>query len=75
MLSRTLLVVAIAGALLAGCSSFSSKGPDYRSQGGKIPSLEVPPDLTSPIADDRFVESFRIIFSDKVYKILEFRIV
>lgn len=56
MQSRNLLVVAIAGAVLTGCSSMSStKGPDYRSQGGKIPSLEVPPDLTSPVADDRFV--------------------
>ncbi|MBL8510102.1 MAG: outer membrane protein assembly factor BamC [Betaproteobacteria bacterium] len=43
---------------LAACSwipGFSNKGPDYRGQGGKIPSLEVPPDLTSPVADDRFV--------------------
>lgn len=56
MLSRNLLLVAIAGVTLAGCGSLiSSKGPDYRSQGGKIPSLEVPPDLTSPVADDRFV--------------------
>ena len=38
---------------LAACGT--TKGPDYRSQGGKIPSLEVPPDLTSPISDDRFV--------------------
>ncbi|MEO8100878.1 MAG: outer membrane protein assembly factor BamC [Betaproteobacteria bacterium] len=43
------------GLLLAGCGSTSNKSTDYRSQGGKIPSLEVPPDLTSPIADDRFV--------------------
>jgi outer membrane protein assembly factor BamC len=56
MLSRNLLLVSIAGVMLAGCGSLiSSKGPDYRSQGGKIPSLEVPPDLTSPVADDRFV--------------------
>ncbi|HEX4857983.1 MAG TPA: outer membrane protein assembly factor BamC, partial [Usitatibacteraceae bacterium] len=40
--------------LAAGCG-LAPKGPDYRSQGGKIPSLEVPPDLTSPSADDRFV--------------------
>jgi outer membrane protein assembly factor BamC len=41
--------------VLAGCGA--TKGPDYRSQGQntKIRSLEVPPDLTSPIADDRFL--------------------
>ena len=55
MMSRNLLIASICSLLLAGCGSTSNKGTDYRSQGGKIPSLEVPPDLTSPIADDRFV--------------------
>ncbi len=55
MMSRNLLIASLLGLLLAGCGSFSNKSTDYRSQGGKIPSLEVPPDLTSPIADDRFV--------------------
>ena len=56
MMSRNLLIASILALLLTGCGSFfSSKSADYRSQGGKIPSLEVPPDLTSPIADDRFV--------------------
>lgn len=55
MMSRNLLIVSIMGLLLAGCGSTANKSTDYRSQGGKIPSLEVPPDLTSPIADDRFV--------------------
>lgn len=56
MLSRKVMLgVALASSFVAGCSSFSSKGPDYRSQGGRIASLEVPPDLTSPVADDRFV--------------------
>ena len=43
--------------LFTGCGFFGSSGKstDYRSQGGKIPSLEVPPDLTSPVVDDRFV--------------------
>jgi outer membrane protein assembly factor BamC len=46
----------VAVALLSGCGIFGgNKNTDYRSQGGKIPSLEVPPDLTSPVADDRFV--------------------
>lgn len=55
MMSRNLLIASLLGLLLAGCGAFSNKSTDYRSQGGKIPSLEVPPDLTSPIADDRFV--------------------
>jgi outer membrane protein assembly factor BamC len=54
MMSRNLLIASMLGLLLAGCG-FTDKNTDYRSQGGKIPSLEVPPDLTSPIADDRFV--------------------
>lgn len=43
-------------ATLSGCGIFGgNKNTDYRAQGGKIPSLEVPPDLTSPTTDDRFV--------------------
>ncbi len=55
------LYVAVAAALasifLSSCGLFGTTGKntDYRSQGGKIPSLEVPPDLTSPVVDDRFV--------------------
>ena len=61
MMSKRNLVLAVAAALttvfLTACGSFgtSGKSTDYRSQGGKIPSLEVPPDLTSPVVDDRFV--------------------
>jgi outer membrane protein assembly factor BamC len=42
---------------LAGCSWLTPSGPDYRTQGQntKIRSLEVPPDLTRPIGDDRFL--------------------
>ena len=59
-LKRNLLVAfiaALASIFLTACGSFgtSGKNTDYRSQGGKIPSLEVPPDLTSPVVDDRFV--------------------
>lgn len=53
----TTLVAAVA-TTLAGCGSFSeNKSIDYRSQSSNKPppSLEVPPDLTSPITDDRFV--------------------
>ncbi len=59
-----LVTIVVAGVSLSGCSwlqsllpgsSTASKQAEYKSQGGKIPTLEVPPDLTSPIADDRFV--------------------
>ncbi len=52
-----LLGVSLAtGVLLSGCSWFgTNKNTDYRAQGGKLPSLEVPPDLTSPTADDRYI--------------------
>ncbi|MFA7243430.1 MAG: outer membrane protein assembly factor BamC [Sulfuricellaceae bacterium] len=49
------LMVAVAVAV-AGCSSFSvleSKKVDYKSA-GKLPPLEVPPDLTALGSDDRF---------------------
>ena len=44
-----------AGVLLAACSSIEipSKKVDYKSS-GKLPPLEIPPDLTRPSADDRF---------------------
>ena len=47
----------LASIFLSACGMFGSSGKntDYRSQGGKIASLEVPPDLTSPVVDDRFV--------------------
>lgn len=45
------------GAMLGACSTFDfeipSKKVDYKSA-GKLPSLEVPPDLTRPTADDRY---------------------
>lgn len=43
--------------VLAGCSSLGieSKKIDYKSASAvKVPTLEVPPDLTSPSRDDRF---------------------
>ncbi len=41
--------------LLAGCSAFGpNKNADYRAQGNKVPTLEIPPDLTSPLVDDRY---------------------
>jgi outer membrane protein assembly factor BamC len=49
-------VVMTAVALMAGCGSTSlleGKKIDYKSA-GKLPPLEIPPDLTSPTADNRF---------------------
>ena len=46
----------VAMLMLSGCSLFSgNKNTDFRAGGGKIQPLEVPPDLTSPSVDDRFV--------------------
>jgi len=41
---------------LVGCSMFDagSKRIDYGAAAAKVPSLEVPPDLTQPAADDRY---------------------
>jgi outer membrane protein assembly factor BamC len=53
-----LLCCMVAGTLLGACSSLDFEIPtkkvDYKSA-GKLPSLEVPPDLTRPSADDRYV--------------------
>ena len=49
-------VVIAAVALMTGCGSTSlleGKKIDYKSA-GKLPPLEIPPDLTSPTADNRF---------------------
>jgi outer membrane protein assembly factor BamC len=52
------LQVVLAAALLAaaGCSSLKLESDkiDYKSQGSKLPPLEIPPDLTKPTANDRF---------------------
>lgn len=47
----------LTAAMLSGCGSLpfmDSKKIDYKSA-GKLPSLEIPPDLTAPGTDDRFV--------------------
>lgn len=46
------LMVAVAVAL-AGCGIVESKKIDYKSA-GKLPTLEVPPDLVAPTADNRY---------------------
>jgi outer membrane protein assembly factor BamC len=50
---RGLLVIATAAALAAGCSMDLDRKVDYKSA-GKLPPLEVPPDLTRPGRDDRY---------------------
>jgi outer membrane protein assembly factor BamC len=49
------LLCLLLGAMLGACSTFSIEGKkiDYKST-GKLPPLEVPPDLTRPTADDRY---------------------
>ncbi|MBI4938272.1 MAG: outer membrane protein assembly factor BamC [Nitrosomonadales bacterium] len=43
--------------ILAGCGSMDMEGKrvDYKSATVKLPSLEVPPDLTAPGVEDRYV--------------------
>ena len=51
------LTVCSLAVVLAGCSSIGlePKKIDYKSSSTvKVPTLEIPPDLTSPTRDDRF---------------------
>src|SRR5918992_3312097 len=49
------ILAATAAAVLSGCTLFSdSSSVDYKSA-GTLPPLEVPPDLTSPQRDNRYV--------------------
>jgi outer membrane protein assembly factor BamC len=51
---RLIAATAAAAAVLSGCSSSGdSSSIDYKSA-GKLPPLEVPPDLTSPQRDNRY---------------------
>jgi outer membrane protein assembly factor BamC len=51
---KVLLATAATAAVLSGCSWFSDGSSiDYKSA-GKLPPLEVPPDLTSPQRDNRY---------------------
>ena len=53
---RTLHFVVLIFTLLAlsGCSAVESKRVDYKSGAGKVQPLDVPPDLTTPEAGDRY---------------------
>lgn len=54
MKRKVLVAALVVPALLAGCGSlFESKKVEYKSA-GKLPPLEVPPDLTQPTRDDRY---------------------
>ena len=52
------LIAALLGLLLAGCESTVSLGKkiDYKST-ASTPPLEIPPDLTTPAYDDRYLAS------------------
>ena len=54
--SAILVVAVVAGIALGACTSVDipTKKVDYKSS-SKLPPLEIPPDLTRPGADDRFV--------------------
>lgn len=57
--SAAVSVTALAAALLAGCNSVGSLIPEpkkieYKSTAAKLPTLDVPPDLTQPTRDDRY---------------------
>jgi outer membrane protein assembly factor BamC len=53
MTGRGLVLAVAAAALAAGCSFDLERKVDYKSA-GKLPPLEVPPDLTRPGRDDRY---------------------
>ena len=56
MKHRTLVLCSILVSLLAGCSGSilpESKKIEYKSA-GKLPPLEIPPDLTQPSRDERY---------------------
>jgi outer membrane protein assembly factor BamC len=54
MTMRSPLILAIIAVALAGCSFMQGKDIDYKSS-GKVPTLEAPPDLLLPAADNRYV--------------------
>ena len=50
---RLLIGVTVAALVLSGCELMEPKKIDYKSA-GRVPSLEVPPDLTAPSRDERY---------------------
>lgn len=54
-LRHPIIFIAASSVLLSACSGiFENKTIDYKSA-QKVPSLEVPPDLTAPARDDRYL--------------------
>jgi outer membrane protein assembly factor BamC len=51
---RRFFATTAAMAVLSGCTIFGDSSVDYKSA-GTLPPLEVPPDLTSPARDNRYV--------------------
>lgn len=45
----------LAASMLAGCSIFEQKPVDYKAGAVQLPPLEVPPDLTVPETEQRYV--------------------
>ena len=55
-MNRIIVTMVLAAAVLSGCSGweiFEGRKVEYKSA-GKLPPLEVPPDLTRPGRDDRY---------------------
>ena len=52
-IKRVMVLSILAVFAMGGCSVLESKKIDYKSA-GKLPPLEIPPDLTSPGADNRY---------------------
>ena len=51
-----IVVFSVALVLLAGCKSLGLGGKrvDYGTSATQVPALEVPPDLTTPVSDERY---------------------
>ena len=55
MMQRHVLPLVLLPFLLAGCGLFGKKNEEFKAASRPSKSLEVPPELTAPTADDRFV--------------------
>ncbi len=55
MKSSNIVCGFVAASLLAGCSMFERKPVDYKAGAVQIPTLEVPPDLTVPETEQRYI--------------------
>ena len=52
---RHAVLAAATLALVSGCGLFGKKNEEFKAASRPTKSLEVPPELTAPVADDRFV--------------------